>query len=90
MKIIKISALWCPSCILMTKVFNQLKCKYPTIEFVEYDYDLDEEKIKKYDPGKVLPVFIFEEGRELERMIGEHSYLEIETKIKRYFNEKDV
>lgn len=89
MKIIKISAMWCPSCILMNNVFNRLKKAYPSIEFLEYDYDFDEEKVKPYNLGDVLPVFIFEENMELERIQGEHSYEEIEKIIKRYVHEEN-
>lgn len=89
MKIIKISAMWCPSCIIMNTIFNQLKKEYSSIDFLEYDYDLDEDIVKKYQPGEILPVIIFEEDKELERIKGEHSYNEIESIIKRYHDEKN-
>lgn len=89
MKVIKISAMWCPSCILMNNIFNKLKKAYPSIEFLEYDYDFDEDIVKPYNPGDVLPVIIFEEDKELKRIQGEHSYEEIETIIKRYVHEKN-
>ena len=43
MKLIKISAIWCPSCLLMEKVWHQLQKELSDIEFISYDYDLDEE-----------------------------------------------
>lgn len=88
MKVIKISAMWCSSCIIMNNVFNKLKESYPTIEFLEYDYDIDEEIVKTYNPGEILPVIIFETETEVERIKGEHSFKEIEMIIKRYYNEE--
>lgn len=88
MKVIKISAMWCSSCIIMNNIFNKLKASYPTIEFLEYDYDMDEDIVKTYNPGEILPVIIFEVEKEVERIKGEHSFKEIETIIKRYYNEE--
>ena len=70
MKIVKISSLGCPSCIVMNKVFNTLKEKY-SFEVEEYDYDFDD--IEKYNVGKILPVFIFYMNDvEINRLCGEH------------------
>lgn len=70
MKIVKISSLGCPSCIVMNKVFNTLKEKY-SFEVEEYDYDFDD--IEKYNVGKILPVFIFYKNDvEINRLCGEH------------------
>lgn len=89
MKIIKISAMWCPSCILMNNIFTKLKKEYSSVEFLEYDYDIDEEIVQKYNPGKVLPVIIFVTDKEVERIKGEHSYEEICEIMKRYQNEEN-
>ena len=89
MKIIKISAIWCPSCILMNNIFNKLKKDFTNIEFIEYDYDFDEDIVKGYNPGEILPVIIFEKEKELERIIGECSYDDIVAIIRRYSSEED-
>lgn len=73
MKIIRISAIWCSSCIIMKQRFNDVARKYD-IDLVDYDYDLDLEKFEKYDVGDVLPVVI--KGN--KRLVGEHSVKEIE------------
>lgn len=75
MKLIKISAMWCPACLIMRNVINNLDID---IEQVEYDYDLDEEEISKYNVGDILPVFILEEdGKEVSRLIGENTKEEV-------------
>lgn len=77
MKFIRISSLWCTSCIVTYSTWNDLKKIYKEAEFIEYDYDTDEE-VKKYDIGNILPVMIVEkDGRELTRIIGEKSKKEI-------------
>ena len=79
MKIVKISAIWCGACLIMNKVWNKLKDK--DIELIELDYDMDEEEVKKYSPGEVLPVFLFySDNEELGRLTGEVSFDELEKK----------
>ena len=79
MKIIKISSLACPSCIIMNKIINQIKEKY-NIEIEELDYDFDE--TEKYNPGKILPVFIFiKDNKEITRLTGEKNIEDFEQII---------
>ncbi len=81
MKIVKISAIWCGACLIMNKVWNKLKDK--DIELIELDYDMDEEEVKKYNPGDILPVFIVFDGeKEVLRLTGEFSYDEFINKLK--------
>ncbi len=80
MKIVKISAIWCGACLITNKSWNQLKKNY-SFDFLELDYDMDEEEVEKYNPGKVLPVFIFlKDDKEIDRLVGEVSYEELEQK----------
>ena len=72
MKIIKIGAIWCGGCLVMAKTWESLKKNYSDIEFIELDYDIDDEEVKKHDVGEVLPVFIFyKDGVEVKRINGE-------------------
>ena len=83
MKVLKISAIWCPSCIIMTNTVNNLKNEYPDLEWINYDYDMDEEIVKKYEIGNILPVLIFmdENGKEIKRITGEKSKKELKDII---------
>lgn len=89
MRIIRVSAVWCPSCLIMNKVWKKIEIDYPDLKIEKYDYDLDEEIIEKYQIGKVLPVVIFlsQNNQELERMVGEVRYEELVAAINRYQNE---
>ena len=82
MKVLKFSAIWCPSCLIMNNVINKIKEEYK-LEIINYDYDMDEEEVKKYDIGNVLPVLIFvdEKDQEIKRVIGEKSKKELEKII---------
>ena len=78
MRVIKITAMWCTSCIIMNKVWKEILEKYP-IETISYDLDMDEEEVEKYNVNDKLPVFIFENnGQELFRIIGEKKIEEME------------
>lgn len=78
-ELLVISAVWCPSCLILNKHLKKLKEEYSNLIISRLDYDMDEEKIFKYNIGDKLPVMILldEEGNELNRLIGEKSYNEI-------------
>ena len=84
MKIIKISAVWCGSCIKMKKIWNEIEKEY-NLDTINLDYDFDEDEVKKYNVGDILPVSIFFDGEnELERLIGEKTKEEIKGVIEKY------
>ena len=72
-KIIVVSAVWCPSCLILKKNLKKLKEEYPNIEIETLDYDFDEEEVSKYNVGEILPVIIHNNNR----LIGEKTYEEI-------------
>ena len=86
MKIIKIGAVWCPGCLIMKKVWNNIIKDYSNLEIINLDYDMDSEEVNKYNPGKVLPVVIFLDNndQELERLIGEQKEETLREKIDKY------
>ena len=82
MKIIKISAIWCPACIITNNALNKLKDNY-SFELEELDYDFDD--IESYNVGDILPVLIFiKDDKEIDRLVGEKNYKEIEEVLKKY------
>ena len=85
MKVIKITAIWCTSCIIMNKVWRQVEEKY-NLETISYDLDMDEDEVEKYDVGEKLPVFIFQDdnNNELFRIIGEKKFEEMEKIMKEH------
>ena len=78
MKIIKINAMWCPGCLITKSIWQEIEKEYPSHEYINLDYDLDEEKIAKYKIGDILPVVITEnDNQEIKRIIGEKNKKEI-------------
>lgn len=65
--VIKFGANWCGPCKKIKPFIHELEDKYPSVEFLYYDTDKDEEETDKYNIA-VLPTFVFlfndeEEGR---------------------------
>ena len=82
-EILIISAVWCPSCLIVNKNIKKLKKEFPNLNIIKLDYDLDEEEIEKYKIGKILPVLILKEKNiEKDRLIGEKTYEEIKEFLK--------
>ena len=78
MKIIKIGALWCSACLITNNALNKYISENKDVELETLDYDFDEDKVAPYNPGKVLPVLIFEkDGKEVLRLCGEKNYDDI-------------
>ena len=75
--IIVISAMWCPSCLILKKHLKKLKEEY-NLDINTLDYDLDEEEVSTYNVGDKLPVIICGD----KRLIGEKSYDEIVNFLK--------
>lgn len=82
MKLIKIGAMWCGGCLIMNNVIAKARKNY-SFDIIEYDIDMDEDEVKKYNPGDVLPVFIVVDNeKEISRFVGEYSYDEFISKLK--------
>lgn len=79
MKVVRISAIWCPSCLLMKEIWKSVESTYNNFEYIDYDYDMDYDKIEEYDVGNILPVFILldDNDKEIKRIIGEHTKQEM-------------
>lgn len=85
MKIVRINAMWCGGCLAMHKVWKKVSVEYPDIEIINYDYDMDEDIVKNYNVGSLLPVAIFfEEEKEVIRLNGEKTFEEIKEVIDKY------
>ncbi len=71
-ELIVVSAVWCPSCLLLKKELKKIHEEYQ-INYQMLDYDFDEDKVKEYQVGDKLPVMIYKD----KRLIGEKSHSEI-------------
>lgn len=82
MKVVKITALWCSACLIMNKRWDEV-LKQKKIETVSLDIDMDEEEVKQYEVGDVLPIFIlFKREKEVKRIVGEKTTGELLSILK--------
>ena len=81
-KLLVISAVWCPSCLILNKHLKKLN-EDIEIEITKLDYDLDEDIVEEYNVGEKLPVVILlDNDKEVSRLIGEKTYDELLNFIK--------
>ena len=75
MKLVKISAMWCMSCIVMNNLLDNVLSKYKVLFDIEnLDYDVDFTLVSKYNISSVLPVYILmDSSGEIDRLVGEVS-----------------
>ena len=72
MEVIRISAVWCSSCLVMKSRVNEVANEL-NIKITDYDYDIDTDMVDKYNVSDVLPVIIKGD----KRLVGEHTKEEI-------------
>ena len=62
---------------------KEIEEEYKNIEIISYDYDMDTDMVEKYNIGSIIPVLIFLDENEQERirLIGEKSKKEIVNAI---------
>ncbi len=82
MKIIRVTAMWCMSCLTMKKVWKHVLKDITDLELIDYDYDFDSELVKGYNIGKILPeLIVFKNNKEVTRIIGECSKKELKKRL---------
>lgn len=79
MKVLKFGATWCPACLIMKPRWAEIEAKNEWLKNEFYDYDENPEKVKEYNIGDSLPVFIFldKNSKEFLRLKGEVSKKDI-------------
>lgn len=58
MKVIKIGADWCPECLIMKPMWQEIENEFSDLKTEYFDYDKNEDLRKKY-AIKHVPSFIF-------------------------------
>lgn len=73
MKVLKFGATWCPACLIMKPRWAEIEAENTWLKNEFYDYDESPDKVKEYEIGDSLPVFIFldKDGKEFLRLKGE-------------------
>ena len=82
MKLVRISSMWCTSCIITYPIQKEIQETYPNLEYEELDYDLDD---VKEQVGDILPVITLKkDNQELTRIIGEKTKKEMIEILEEY------
>ncbi len=90
MKITRITAMWCTSCLVMKGRWEKIFKNHPEIAITDYDFDEDEAIIRDLNVGKTLPVLIvYLGGVEKTRIIGEKTKKQLSQIIGDLLNETD-
>ncbi len=71
MKVLKIGAVWCKECLVMSPMWKEIEAEIPELKTEYYESDDNPNLLKKYDV-KEIPTFIFldKDGNELLRREG--------------------
>ncbi len=80
MKLIKITATWCMSCIFMNELLKKIEKENSlNYQIIDLDFDNDNDEIDKYNVGNILPIFIILDNKqkEIRRLTGEKSLKEL-------------
>ena len=86
MKVIKIGAIWCASCLVMKPRWKEIETELPWLKTEYLDYDNDRPAVKELKVNAILPVAIFldDSNNELIRLQGEQSKKKIMKLIQEY------
>ena len=75
MKVIKVGAVWCTSCLVMKQRWAEIEAELPWLKTEYLDYDDNRTVVKELKVNAILPVaIIFDDNdKELIRLQGEQS-----------------
>lgn len=85
MKVVRISAIWCMSCLVMKKRYDEF---FKSLDIDQVlDLDFDEDDIETYQVGNILPLVIFyQDQKEVLRIVGEKSKKELNQLSNQYLS----
>lgn len=83
MKVLKFGAIWCPGCLVMRPMWQEIERENTWLETEYFDYDKDKAAVEKWKIDDTLPTFVFIDiqGKEILRLQGERSKKELEKLI---------
>lgn len=77
---------WCMPCLMMSPIIEDLAQQLNQVKFVKINVDDNEQLAIKHRVSSYPCLVVFKNGKEVDRIIGSHSYDIIENKIKKCFN----
>jgi thiol-disulfide isomerase/thioredoxin len=90
-KILLVTAIWCPSCLIMRPRYEQYVKANDDVILIEKDYDNDQKELSVYQLKRKLPAaIIFNEDKEINRIVGEKSKRQLLKLLNKYLNETSI
>ncbi|MDP2925404.1 MAG: thioredoxin [Nanoarchaeota archaeon] len=81
--VVNFFAEWCMPCLMMTPILEDISELMKEVSFVRINVDDNEDLASKHNVSSVPCLIMFKNGKEMDRIIGSHSYDSIEMRIKR-------
>lgn len=79
---VEFSSEWCPACQRLKPVFAELEAEYEgKIGFAEADVNANQELAEKLGILSIPQIFLYKDGKEIDRIIGFVSKEELEEKL---------
>ena len=84
MRVLKFGAVWCPGCIIMKPIWEEMEAEMSELKTEYFDIDENSDMAKQWEVSDEIPIFIFldKEGKEFARKKGQISKQELMDFIK--------
>ncbi len=83
--IVDFFAEWCMPCLMMSPIIEELAGRFKDIKFAKINVDENHEIAAKFGISSIPCMIVFQEGKEIDRIIGALPPEILEEKIKSYF-----
>lgn len=81
---------WCGPCHMLTPVLNRLEKHYPDVHFIQVDTEVHTSVVEAMNITTLPTLVFFQEGQELDRILGYVNDDEISLRIKAIKEKKHV
>ena len=75
---------WCGPCRMMAPVIEKISEKYPGLKFCKIDTQQEMEHAGEYHVTGIPCIIVFQNGKEVERLIGFRPEPEFEKAVQKY------
>jgi len=75
---------WCMPCVMMAPVLEELASEFKQVKFAKINVDENKKLSEKFNIMSIPCLIVFKNGKEVERIIGSHSAVILEEKLKKY------
>ncbi|MBU0502562.1 MAG: thioredoxin [bacterium] len=75
---------WCGPCVMMAPIFEKVGQKYPQIKFCKINTEENQVKAGELGVTGIPCIIVFDNGREVERLVGVQSEPKFAEAVKKY------